>query len=145
MPAYVPYPVPYAVTSDDDNYADSTDSRAVPATYDRAAWEQDTGSRWHAPARDPRVRAVPSTQKESLASLSPDEVAPVAAQPATILVYKDGHKMEVQNYAIVGDTLFNLTGNLSHKILLADLDLSATQKLNDERGVEFQVPAQKTP
>jgi hypothetical protein len=33
-----------------------------------------------------------------------------------------------------------LDGNRKKKYPLADLDLAATMKLNDERGVDFQVP-----
>ena len=65
---------------------------------------------------------------------------PVVAQPATVLVFQDGHRSEIQNYAIVGDTLFNLTDSRSYKILLADLDLGATRKANADRGVDFQLP-----
>jgi hypothetical protein len=65
----------------------------------------------------------------------------VAAQPSTVLVFKDGHKSDVLNYAIVGDALFDLGAGRTHKILLADLDLPATHKANDDRGVDFQIPA----
>lgn len=66
---------------------------------------------------------------------------PVTPQPSTLLIFKDGHKAEVGNYAIVGDTLFNFSESRSYKILLADLDLAATRKANAERGVDFQLPA----
>jgi len=39
------------------------------------------------------------------------------------------------------DTLFDFAANRTHKILLADLDLPATHKANDDRGVDFQIPA----
>jgi len=58
-----------------------------------------------------------------------------------VLVFKDGHHSDVFNYAIVGDTLFDFSGGRSRKILLADLDLPATQKANDDRGVDFEIPA----
>ncbi|MGA2358561.1 MAG: hypothetical protein ABSF66_06145 [Terriglobales bacterium] len=45
------------------------------------------------------------------------------------------------NYAIVGDTLFDFGTGRTKKILLTDLDLPATRKANDDRGVDFQVPA----
>jgi len=61
-------------------------------------------------------------------------------QPSTVLVFRDGHQAELQNYAIVGDTIFDLTENRSHRIQIADLDLTATRKANDARGVDFQVP-----
>ena len=65
----------------------------------------------------------------------------MAAQPSTVLVFKDGHQADVLNYAIVGDALFDLGDGRTKKILLADLDLAATRKANDDRGVDFQVPA----
>jgi hypothetical protein len=72
------------------------------------------------------------------APLEPPE--PVVVQPSTVLVFKDGHRSEVVNYAIVGDTLFDFSGDRTHKIAIADLDLAATQKANDASGVEFKLP-----
>ena len=58
----------------------------------------------------------------------------------TILVFRDQHIQEVQNYAIMGKNLVVVAEQRSTKIPLDKLDLSATAKLNDERGVDFQVP-----
>ena len=69
------------------------------------------------------------------------EATPTPDQPRTVLVFKDGHQLEVENYAIVGSTLYDLTEGRRHKIPLSDLDLDATTKQNDERGVDFQVPS----
>ncbi len=69
------------------------------------------------------------------------DTAPTSDQPQTILVFKDGHQVEVANYAIVGSTLFDLTAGHRQKIALADLDLTATAKQNDDRGIDFQLPA----
>lgn len=60
--------------------------------------------------------------------------------PPTILVFRDQHQQEIQNYAIVGQTLWNFTSQRTRKIPLADLDLAATQKANDDRGVTFRLP-----
>ncbi len=68
----------------------------------------------------------------------------MSAQPPTVLVFKDGHQSDVLNYAIVGDTLFDFADGRTRKILLADLDLKATQKANDDRGVDFAVPSSAT-
>jgi len=68
---------------------------------------------------------------------------PSEPEPTTILVFRDGHQLEIGNYAIIGDTLYNLTGNYkTHKILLADLDLDKTAKVNEDRGYEFRLPQQ---
>jgi hypothetical protein len=66
---------------------------------------------------------------------------PVADEPGTMLVFKDGRQLEVKNYAIQGDLLYDLTGGRPRKIALTDLDLPATQKQNDDRGIDFQLPA----
>jgi len=60
--------------------------------------------------------------------------------PATVLVFRDQHRQEVQNYAIVGQTLWAFGPSRTQKIPLADLDLQATVKANDDRGVDFRVP-----
>lgn len=61
--------------------------------------------------------------------------------PATVLVFRDQHQEQVQNYAIVGQTLWNFTPGKTQKIPLSDLDLPATQKANDAQGVEFRLPS----
>jgi hypothetical protein len=58
-----------------------------------------------------------------------------------VLVFKDGHQQEVSNYAIVGGTLYDLSDGRSRKIALAQLDLPATVKQNDGRGIDFELPA----
>ena len=66
---------------------------------------------------------------------------PVADQPQTVLIFKDGHQVEVQNYAVVGDMLYDLTPGHHRKIAIADLDLKATAKQNDDLGISFQLAA----
>ena len=61
-------------------------------------------------------------------------------EPATALVFRDQHVEEVRNYAIAGETLWVLKEQTAKKIPLAKLDLPATVKMNDDRGVDFQVP-----
>ena len=64
-----------------------------------------------------------------------------AIMPATVLVFRDQHKQEIQNYAIVGQTLWNFAPQRTEKIPLSSLDLAATAKANDDRGLTFRVPA----
>lgn len=141
-PWYIPYAVPYPVyaeaeTAEDDSVdVDSTYRRGVPPVYDRGPWYHDAPAPRHSP-RDPAPKATaPEVPDEP-----PEPV--VAPQPTTVLIFKDGRKSEVQNYAIVGGTLFDLTDGRSHKIPLADLDLPATQKANDDHGVDFRVPREE--
>jgi hypothetical protein len=135
--AGVGYSVPYTqvvvVQPEEDTYDDEDGNyEGGPTIFDRR------GSRSSRPrARFVEPERAPAPQPAAVAA--PPE--PVVAQPSTLLVFRDGHQTELQNYAIVGDTLFDLADNRSHKIQLADLDLPATRKANDARGVDFQVPA----
>ena len=59
---------------------------------------------------------------------------------STVLVFRDQRIQEVQNYAIVGKTLVVIANQRQKKIPLSDLDLATTARLNEERGVAFQLP-----
>ncbi len=147
-PVYVPYAVPYAVPSDSP-YADEADDDSPDYDYVRAPdvrtreRDQYSAAKRHA-SRDLAPISGASAKPgagESEEPEAPRVEDPVTAQPSTVLVFKDGHQSDVLNYAIVGDTLFDLGAGRTRKILLADLDLAATHKANDERGVDFQIPA----
>src|SRR5713226_4522124 len=58
----------------------------------------------------------------------------------TVLVFRDKHTQEVKNYAIVGQTLWIFNEYRATKAPLSSLDVDATTKLNDERGIEFSLP-----
>jgi hypothetical protein len=63
--------------------------------------------------------------------------------PPTTLVFRDGKRVETQNYAIVGNTLWLMADNgHMQKVPLSELDREATLKSNGERGVDFRVPQQ---
>lgn len=66
--------------------------------------------------------------------------ARVEEAPSTILVFRDGQRTEVRNYAITGKTLWVFNERQARKILLSDLDVSATQAANAAQGIEFSLP-----
>ena len=108
------------------------------ASYDR---EYDN-TRGNA-ASDQQASKESQAQAAESAKTPAPPPAPETPQPTSILVFLDGHKIEVTNYAILGDTLYDLTPGHPRKIALAMLDLNATEKLNSDRGVDFNVPAAK--
>jgi len=75
------------------------------------------------------------TQPTATSQVTPQQRTP------TVLVFRDGHRMEIQNYAIVGQTLWVFDERAATKIPLSDLDLDATQKEN--RGSGFRFPLQE--
>lgn len=73
---------------------------------------------------------------------------PAAARPAradlpTILIYRDGQRSEVQNYGIVGQTLWIFNERQARKVALSEIDVSATRFANEQRGLSFVVPIQR--
>jgi hypothetical protein len=122
-PVYIPYGVPEANQDSDDV---ETDANGDP---------EDN----YVLAPELRERLIAMrARKEEAEDIAEEQIV---AQPSTVLVFKDGHKSDVLNYAIVGDTLFDFGDGLTRKIMLADLDLLATRKVNDDRGVDFQIPS----
>lgn len=57
--------------------------------------------------------------------------------PATVFIYRDGHEMEVRDYAIFGQTLWVFNGQTTRKFPLTDFNLAASRQVNEEHGVEF--------
>ncbi len=60
--------------------------------------------------------------------------------PATVLVFRDQHQREIRNYAIVDEMLWIFSPQRIEKVPLAILDVPATIKANDDRGVDFRLP-----
>lgn len=135
------YPVPYAV--DPSSYSDAPDLNADDSEYQGGPTVFDrrgSGSQSYIPPTQdaPAPHAAQAQHEQTTApSSSPDSETAVIP---TLLVFKDGHQLEIGNYAIVGVTLFDLTPGHSRKVALSDLDLEVTQKQNEDRGVAFQLP-----
>jgi hypothetical protein len=142
------YAVPFPYTADvlDNGASDDNDPnyQGGPTVFDR----RGAGPYSYIP---PGFESGSESATESPESY-PEEAQAEAAHSAqynprpgpppepTVLVYKDGHRLEIENYAIVDQTLYDLTPGHPRKIALADLDLPATEKQNDDHGVTFQMP-----
>jgi hypothetical protein len=126
----VPYPL--YLDSGDDATEPEEDYRGGPTIFDRRGPGTPI-------AAGNRYVTRPDTGGAS-ASNPPADAAPAEDQPQTTLVFKDGKELDVANYAIVGNTLYDLTPGHRRKIALAELDLSATAKQNGDRGIDFQLP-----
>lgn len=137
----------YADTGDDaDNAPPADQYNGGPTIFDRRG---PGGSAYFPPTTSAdsdnyRASAPPGEseheQMQAFATPAAAPDPPPTAQPETVLVFKDGHQQEVENYAIVGDTLWDLSGDRRHRIALSDLNLDATVKANDDRGIDFTVP-----
>jgi hypothetical protein len=150
--AYVyPYYVPYyplagqgydSDSSNDPNAADSPDQyQGGPTIFDRRGPGNPAPNDYMSDATRARTPLPSPTPDDPAVAAADPPPSPISPEPNTILVFKDGHKIEVGNYAIVGTNLFDLTPGHRQKIALTDLDVAATQKANDEQGVDFKLPA----
>ncbi len=127
VPVYVPYTQVVEIDANDspDDYVEIAPRRRPRPTLDPG------------PDEPPAPRPHPAEVSKPAEPTPP--APPEPEQLATIVVFKDGHQLELKNYAIVGDTLFDLSIP-RRKIALEDLDVPATQKRNDERGLDFRLP-----
>ncbi len=85
-------------------------------------------------------RALSAGAQGSPSTAKPQEMAPA------ILVYRDGHIEEVSSYSIIGRMIYTkadywTAGAWTRTIQIADLDIPATIKQNQLRGVKFELPS----
>ena len=121
-----PYP-PYSYAAD-PNYAVADPNYAPMAATQQANAE---------------LRADVERLSDEVDQLRQEQRAQIAPPPrsaeeqSTVLVFRNGDRREVQNYGIVGQTLWIFTNQRATKVPLSDLDLTATKEVNAQRGVEF--------
>ena len=101
--------------------------------------------------------AAPSNPPERASNAHPETPAaargqataaakPPAPLPPAVLVFRDGHQEQIGQYRIMGANLYVNTdywssGAWTRTIPLADLDVPATLKLNQQRGANFRLPS----
>jgi hypothetical protein len=85
-------------------------------------------------AREKAKKPKPEEPKTEVKA-EPEDVGPM-----TVLIFRDGSRREVKNYAIMGKELIVLGTGSMRRIQLAELDLPLTVKENDVRGLDFKLP-----
>jgi hypothetical protein len=104
-------------------------------------WVRTSGQTPRAQSPQPdasaRLQSAPAVTKE----------VPAVTKPSpAVLVFRDGHTEEVERYMIKGDVIFTdanywSTGSWTKRVPIAQLDLPATQKANEQRGGKFSLPS----
>jgi hypothetical protein len=89
-----------------------------------------------------------TNESRSRSGVTKRNQATIASQVSlpAVLVFRDGHEEEVSSYTIMGAVMYTNTnywtdGSWTKKIQIAALDVPATLKLNQERGVKFDLPS----
>jgi hypothetical protein len=116
-----------------DHFVRTTLSSKSSATVEQAGPDYSERSASHLPA----TRQTATKQKKA------DQ--PAVELPPAILVFHDGRREEVSEYSIISGTIYSkadywTTGSWTKKIQIADLDVPATLKINQDRGLKFVLP-----
>lgn len=128
-------------TEDDSSVA--ADEDAVRRAYLRGmrdGMSEKSQSRYGTHYTDSRETASANTA--SSAKTTPPAATPQDKDdsPSAVFIFKDGHQLETRNFAIMGQTLYDFTSSGLNKVQLSDLDTTATQKANDDRGITVKLP-----
>ena len=95
--------------------------------------------------RDEREQATPAVSlvESKLIELPvSNERSRLQPTQPTVLVWRNGQSEEVKQYTISGLFLYDYTKpRASRRISLDELDLDATERANQQRGVQFLIPA----
>jgi hypothetical protein len=102
-----------------------------------AALKDESGSAAHPDYAEPA---------SARAAASPLAASPLKDQAPTVLVYRDGHREEIPDYAIADGVIYVRgsewqKGAWTKPIPLSALDPNATLQANQERGVKFLLPS----
>jgi hypothetical protein len=134
-PGYYSSPYPYY---DDFDYSQQN---SQPDYNDSGGYDDQSGQM----AQDQinHLEGEVAELREQRSSARPSSQARAEIRASTVLIFRDQRAQEVQNYAIVGDTLWIFDAQKSTKIAVDSLDIPASIKANEDRGIDFRLPEQQ--
>jgi hypothetical protein len=92
------------------------------------------------------TRSSEAHGQETPGTPAPQKKLEPAELPPTTFIFRDGHHEDSSDYSIISGVIYArgdywTTGSWSHQIKLSQLDLPATAKANQDRGIAFRLPA----
>ncbi|PYV72963.1 MAG: hypothetical protein DMG96_24610 [Acidobacteria bacterium] len=132
---YEPYDLQYAKS---EPAPQPVSSEANPGPLPEPVLLELHGSQWV------KVTNFGETSQQALNPSS--QSASAKPMPAAVLVYRDGHSEEISSYSIIDRMMYTKadyysSGSWTRTIQIADLDIPATLKQNQRRGVKFDLPS----
>jgi len=132
---YEPYDLQYARS---EPAPQPVSSEANPGPLPEPVLLELHGSQWV------KVTNFGETSQQALNPSS--QSASAKPMPAAVLVYRDGHSEEISSYSIIDRVMYTKadyysSGSWTRTIQIADLDIPATLKQNQRRGVKFDLPS----
>jgi hypothetical protein len=129
QPVFLPYPVsaPYSQAAEQNSSPVAYQEDDLSGQVERLTDEVERLREEQASREQPRQAVLQSK-------------TPFEEKPATpVVVFRDGQRSEVQNFAVVGQTLWVFTVQGAQKIRISDLDVEATKEVNADRGIDFRL------
>lgn len=93
------------------------------------------------PSQPPAAAAATSAEFEAQTRPAVQGVTSAANPDPAILVFRDGTRREIRNYAIYGGSVLVFNDQKTEHIPFARLELQSTLKANQEAGYDFKLPA----
>jgi hypothetical protein len=151
LPFYGGYPIyygGYGYPLDYDQYYNQSQAASPsPQAYQQDAYQQGVMSQQVQDLTNEveRLRSeMDARNRETSRAYAPVQERPVQELPLNVtLVLRDGRRMQIHNYAIVGHTIWIFDEQTAKKMTLAQLDLNATKRVNEENGVLFLLPGMR--
>jgi hypothetical protein len=127
QPVFFPYPVsaPYSQAAEQNSSPVAYQEEDLSGQVERLTDEVERLREEQASREQPRQAALQPPFEDKTAT--------------TIVVFRDGGRSEVQNFAIVGQTLCVFKTQRARKIRISDLDMEATKEVNADRGIDFRL------
>jgi hypothetical protein len=113
---------------------DDSQSRALSLEVDRLSDEIDQ-------MRDENRRLQREQEQDRPQPGRSESEAPRPAglsEPPRVLVFKDGHQILAENYAVSGSTIWVLDNGKVKKIPMSEVDMAATQKANADTDLHLR-------
>jgi len=130
----VPYFYPYEESFGyEQPYPDAVESEAAPPVF--LAQSEEGRLRTPAiPAAKPQLIEIPRSAPS----------APVKPVPPTVFILKNGERLEAPRYVFTASKLSLNTGRQQRIIAFDMLDVNATVRANRERGLDLQIPSDRS-
>jgi hypothetical protein len=137
VPVY-PVPQPYRPSTYYPTYSDTALMYAKPAPRMTDS-QSEVDLAYQVGRLTEQVKQLRREQAQKQPQQTPTDDQPAAETPAipTTLIFRDGQRREIQNYAVVGQTFWILDETNATAIALSELDIAATRVENERRGIRF--------
>jgi len=111
-------------------------------------WQGNRYVRFGSPAEtgEPGASAHPDYAEPTITKRMKPPISVTQKEPSAVLVYRDGHREEIPDYAIADGVIYVRSsdwqnGYWTKRIPLSALDPRATIQANQQRGVNFLLPS----